>query len=556
MSSVLPLRWAPAGAPAARPGPHPGLVFAVLGAVLLMRQPLDFLAPQLNAEEGAVFFQEAYNKGFLGSLFGSEAGYYHLLLRLTAGLALLVPLEHVPLVFKVMSFAVQMLPVAYLLAGDVAGFVATPVLRVVAAALYVAGPNSSEPFLNVNNAQWHLTLAACLILLTGRRAGKARSAADTCVLVLFSLSGPFSLICTPLALWCWWRNGAAGARGACTLGPVIVVAGALVEAGYLLSGTRLTGGSEQFAGVTLLETVRILGLHGTLNSLLGMHFMWRHGAEFPAWACAVAAAAIPLLAVALFRLRNAALFVLGGLAAASVAVVFLFPLNDPRLWLNPAFGARYFYFTTLAILYTLLALVERGGWGRRLAAPLLGVALVVGVRGDFSVPALPDNQWREQIAVFRALPEGGRFYIPIHPHTDWGVTLVQKEEAEPLSIFTGLDPAGGPLRAALGPVREVNLVSDESMVTFEGFAVDPATGKPADGVVLVVDGRLYPAVIGVDSLPAVEATNDPALINAGFSRSVPSSEFEPGLHRVEILAQDETGSRLLKTEPLFFRSSS
>jgi hypothetical protein len=547
-------RWSAAGQVAARPVPRPWLVFVLLGALLFVRQPQDFLVPQLNAEEGSVFFQEAYNQGFLASFFSSEAGYYHLLLRLTAGLALLAPLEFVPFVFKFVSFAVQMLPVAYLLAADVAGFVAAPALRVAAAALYVAGPNSSEIFVNVNNAQWHLTLAGCLILLSGRQPGKVRNVVDTGVLVLFSLSGPFSLVCVPLALWCWWRDGGSGVRGAQTLGPAIVVIGALVQAGYLLSGQRL-GGAEQFAGTTLMETIRIVGLHGTLNSLLGMHFMWRHGAELPAWAPVAAAAAVPLFAVAVVRLGNAALVVLSGLAAASVAVMLLFPLNDPRLWLSPEFGPRYFFFTTLAILYTLLALVERGGWGRRLAAPLLAVALVFGVRGDFSVPVLPDTQWRDQIAVFRTLAQGERFYIPIHPHTGWGVTLVKQDRAEASEVFARPVLPEYPLFASLAPVREATPGGGETMVVFEGFAIDTTEGKPAAGVMLVVDGRHYPAVTGIESQQALAATNDPALSAAGFSRSVPSREFGPGVHRVEVWARDLTRNRLLKADPVFFVSA-
>jgi hypothetical protein len=539
---------------AARPVPHSWLVFALLGALLAVRQPQDFLAPQLNAEEGAIFFQEAYNRGFLASFFTAEAGYYHLLLRLTAGLALLGPLELVPWVFKAVSFAVQMLPVAYLLADGMAGFVVSPVFRVAVAALYVAGPNSNEIYVNATNSQWHLTLAACLILLSAWRPGKARRIADTGVLVLFSLSGPFSLVCLPLAAWRWWRDGVLGVDRTRHCGPALAVFGALVQLAYLLMGQRLAGGAEQYAGVTVPEAVRILGLHGGLNSLLGMHFVWRHGAAFPSWLPPLAAGALALVAVAVIRLRNAALAVLAGLAAVSVAVVFLFPLNDPRLWLRPEFGPRYFFFTTLALLFGLLAMAERGGWGRRVAAPLLAVALLFGVRGDFVVPPLPDNQWREQIAVFRTLPAGESFYIPIHPHQEWGVTLVKKEDPVASDPAGGLQLSAYPLFAPLGAVREVCEADGDRMVVFEGFAIDAAAGRPAGGVVLVVDGRRYPAVTGVASQEAAALTDGPAYDDAGFYRSVPAEEFGPGVHRVEVWASDDARKLLLKTTPTFLRS--
>lgn len=531
-------------------------MFALLGAVLVARQPQDFLAAQLNAEEGAVFFQEAYNNGFLRSLFTPEAGYYHLLLRLTAGLALLVPLEFVPWVFKAVSFAVQLLPVAYLLADNMAGFVVSPVLRVAVAALYVAGPNASEIYVNATNAQWHLTFAACLILLSAWRSGKARSIADTSLLAVFSLTGPFSLICVPLAAWRWWRDGTLGVDRVRNNGPVIVVIGAVVQATYLLSEKRLAGGPELFAAPTVLETVQIVGLHGTLNSLFGMHALWRWATELPSWVCVAAATLLPVALIEVVRLRNAALAVLAGLAAVSVAVVFLFPLNDPRLWLRPEFGPRYFFFTTLTLLFTLVAMVERGGMTRRIAAPLLAVALVFGIRGDFVVPPLPDNQWRDQIAVFRALPAGASFYIPIYPHQEWGLTLVKKAGPKVPNPVKGLALSQQPLLATLGPVMEVCQADGDSMVVFEGLAVDASTGRPAEGVVLVVDGRLYPTVTGVASQEADSLTADTTVDNAGFYRSIPAMEFGPGLHRVEVWARDQARNLLLKAEPRFLLSSS
>jgi len=537
------------------PVPHRWLVLLLLGAVLFARQPLDFLTPQLNAEEGAIFFQEAYNQGFFASFFSSEAGYYHLLLRLTAGLALLVPLELVPFVFKIVSFAIQMLPVAYLLADGMPGFVATPLFRVAVAVLYVAGPNSSEIYVNANNSQWHLTLAACLILLCGRRSGKVRNVLDTGVLILFALSGPFSLICVPLALWRWWRDGGLGGQGARNCGPIIVLLGAVVEAAYLFSGHRLGAGPEQFTGTSLMETIRIVGLHGTFNSLLGMHFMWRHAAAFPNWAFVAAAAAIPLLGVAMLNLRKPALVVLGALAASSVAVMFLFPLNDPRLWLNPAFGPRYFFFATIAILYTLLAMVERGGWSRRIAAPWLAVAMICGMRGDFSIPALPDSQWQEQIAVFRTLPAGKKFYIPIHPHSDWGITLVRKAGPKIPPPAMKLEVSKRPLLASLAPVMEVNPIAGERMVNFEGIAVDPTAGTAADGITLVVDGRLFPAVTGIVSQQPRATNNDPVLLAARFSRLVPSREIGPGVHRVEVWAHGDSSTRVQKSAPVYFLST-
>ena len=248
------------------------------------------------------------------------------------------------------------------------------------------------------------------------------------MLLIFAGSGPFSLVCSPLAWWSWRqrlpRRTTRGARVA----PLIVVIGAVIQFAYLLWGSRTTGGAAGYGMPTPAEIVHILALHGVCNSFLGKNFTFRHFTSFPFWAILAAGAILPGLAFLAVRLRNVALMVLLGLAGASVAVAFLFPLSDPRLMLNPNFATRYFFFTMVFILVTMLAMAERGRWWRWGALPGLTLALVVGTRGDFLVTAAPDTHWPDQIAVFRSLKPGTDFYIPVYPQPSaWGLTLRKKE---------------------------------------------------------------------------------------------------------------------------------
>lgn len=533
--------------------PHSRLVVGLLALLLLARQPADFLHPQFNAEEGAVFFQEAYNNGFLSSLSTPESGYYHLALRLTAGLALLVPLTLAPLVFKVVALAIQMLPVAYLLADGVAGYVVTPLFRILVATVYLFGPNTDEIYLNVNNSQWHLTLTASLILLSGPRTGKVRRALDALVLIVFAGSGPFSLVCAPLALWAWRKRTRDGRDHAARVAPLIVVAGAFIQGAYLFSGSRAIGGAAGYGIPTFADFMRIIALQGVSNSLLGKNFTVRYGDTFPFEAILVAGALIPVLAFVAIRLRNAALMVLLTLAGTSVAVAFVFPLNDPRLLQNPNFGPRYFFFTMLFVLATLIAMVERGRWWLWSAIPGLAIVLMFGIRGDFLISAVPNTHWPDQITAFRTLSPGEEFFIPVYPQpSEWGLTLRQKHPPNARDVFARYPSSSGHLIAAIekiGTTLPQDSRSPDQKVFFMGYAVDATSMKPAGGAFLQIDGRVFPVVTGIDSLSAAEIAREPTLGQAGFARFVPRTEVGTGTHTVRVLALNHDSSAFLRFGP-------
>ena len=78
------------------------------------RSPDVLLKPQFWAEDGAVFYQQAHEFGFLHSVLIPYSGYVHLFPRLIAGLSLLLPLSFVPLFFNLAALAVQCLPAIYI----------------------------------------------------------------------------------------------------------------------------------------------------------------------------------------------------------------------------------------------------------------------------------------------------------------------------------------------------------------------------------------------------------------------------------------------------------
>src|SRR5208282_5718589 len=93
-----------------RPWQH-GAIFLLACAVIVWRRPDAFFHAQFYAEDGHVWFADAYNLGWWPALFHTFAGYFETLPRLVASLALLVPLALVPLFFNIIAIAFQTLPV-------------------------------------------------------------------------------------------------------------------------------------------------------------------------------------------------------------------------------------------------------------------------------------------------------------------------------------------------------------------------------------------------------------------------------------------------------------
>jgi hypothetical protein len=92
-----------------------GVVFLLACAVIISRRPDAVFHVQFYAEDGHVWYADAYNLGWWPALFRTWTGYFLTLPRIAASLALLVPLYRVPLFLNLVAIFVQALPVNLLL---------------------------------------------------------------------------------------------------------------------------------------------------------------------------------------------------------------------------------------------------------------------------------------------------------------------------------------------------------------------------------------------------------------------------------------------------------
>ena len=93
------------------------IVFCATVLAILSRRPDALLNPQFHAEDGSVWYSDAYHFDWWSPLGVPHTGYFQSLPRLVAALALLVPLGRAPLVMNLGGIILQALPVTFLLSS-------------------------------------------------------------------------------------------------------------------------------------------------------------------------------------------------------------------------------------------------------------------------------------------------------------------------------------------------------------------------------------------------------------------------------------------------------
>lgn len=239
------------------------LVFLAACAIVISRRPDAIYHAQFWAEDGHVWFADAYNYGWWAALFRTQDGYFQTLPRLAASFALVVPLSVAPLVLNLVAAALQALPVNLLLSSRSSSWGSLRD-RAILAGIYLALPNCAEVSCGITESQWLLALSAFLMVAgTPPRNIKGRTF-DFIILLLFGLTGPFCIFLLPVSVylaiqrhegWRWVLTGA-------------LVALSLVQAwGLLIMDT--SGRPRVVLGDSVVMFVRIIGSQIYLGILLG-----------------------------------------------------------------------------------------------------------------------------------------------------------------------------------------------------------------------------------------------------------------------------------------------
>jgi hypothetical protein len=398
--------------------------------VVIAREPGVILHPQFYAEDGQLWFADAYNRGWLASLFRTQqAGYIEILPRIAAGFALLVPLVWAPLVMNLVGILVEAAPVPLLLSRRLADWGSLR-LRASFAALYLVLPCSHEIHVTVTNAQWYLAIFAALLLLA-RVPRRSSRWWDAALFLLIGLDGPFPLLLLPVAALYAIRR-----RESWRWAPVaILCATSLIQAGIIV---HFAGQRQSVPlGASIHGFVNIIGSHIFLATLVG------HNTLAPvvpfAWMISIAVlgsiVAVWLLWRATFELRLFSLFaaIVAAAGLGSPAVGVLRPGGSSWETLSLVSDQRYWTFAVLSLAWLFASAVfsARATQGTKALGAVFLTLMLYGICRDFRFAPLPDLHFDRYAAEFARLPRGQKIVIPENPVTitkserQWSICLVK-----------------------------------------------------------------------------------------------------------------------------------
>ncbi|HVE23716.1 MAG TPA: hypothetical protein VNC39_17240 [Acidocella sp.] len=382
--------------------------------LLLSRAPDHLLHPQLWGEDGVFWVSQAYNLGFR-CLAIPESGYLQTISRIGALLAIQLPLTAVPFIFSLIAFVIQLAPVALLLSRRGEQLIPSLLGRLLIVLLYIGEPNSSEAYVNLTNAMWHLALVAFLLVILPKPRTTTGLWLDAVVLILAGLSGPLVLFIAPIAWWELVRLRRCTGRAKTLLYAGVLTSCAVVQ-GILIAMTAMHTTEARLGqlGANFSRLVHILadqiilgGVVGgkTVERLLTQNF-WLH--TWPATLCCLLALVLGLIAFVKGQAAYRQFVVLSALIMASALKSPMVSMTAPQweLMQRPGAGDRYYIIPILAWGATLLVL-STGKWRFGLQWFARGIMLysTIGIVNDWHYFPYTHTNYYDSARIFdRATP--------------------------------------------------------------------------------------------------------------------------------------------------------
>lgn len=171
-----------------------------IAVIHITRSPNVSIQGRFWAEEGNIFFYNAWINSPLKALFTSYGGYLNLSTNATTLIARwCFPLEYAPYFTMTVGLLFQLLP-SFLLLTAKDAWLSSFKTRALAILLLLFVPESLEISLQSLHIQFNLSLSCALILILDNQATYQRWL-KLCIILLTTLSGALSVILVPLYLY-------------------------------------------------------------------------------------------------------------------------------------------------------------------------------------------------------------------------------------------------------------------------------------------------------------------------------------------------------------------
>jgi hypothetical protein len=401
------------------------LVFLFFAAIVVSRRPDVVFHAQFWAEDGKIWYADAYNLGVVLPFLHPAAGYFDTFPRLAALAGLLLPLGMVPLMFNCIAIVFQVLPAEFLLSqrckewGSVNG-------RALFAFLYLALPNSQEMHANITNTQWRLALLVLMILFAQPSRSALWNAFDLLILVFSALSGPFIIFIAAIAAILYLSEPPNRQRLRFML---ISGLGALIQGVALLFTGREERVAQAMRAATPALLIQILAKQIFLAALVGRRTLAGFSFESgPSWIIAILAVCVGIAIEGYALLKAPA--ILKALIVFSFCMLIAslaFPMTKSPQWpeLLASGGVRYWFFPMLAFMASVVWMLHRRNPPLVRAASLaLLLVMVYGIVQDWGHPRPVDFRFSDYVQRLSELPPGSTLFIPINP-AGWTMQLTK-----------------------------------------------------------------------------------------------------------------------------------
>lgn len=397
------------------------IAFVVALLVMVARRPDIVSNARLWAEDGGVYFANAYNDGRWATLLRPFGGYLQLFPRAVFDLATLLPIGAVPAFAVWIALAVRAALTAFLFSSRFSWIDWRA--KVALSAYFLLMPNLADVHANITNTHWYLGLYLLAVIVADPPRVLPWKIHDWLVLVGAGLTGPMVILLAPALIirLIAQRQGPAARRTFAGVGLAL----ALLQ--LVLLAVNRDGGHDFIYLPSALSFLQMLGSRIFLGFLTPVR-----------WSTALAAPAVALPTVAIGLIVTAAVVVSGSWRARSVALVplliliasFYTPifsgLTTQWLSLPGSTQSGYFVVANVAWAATLTIFVTTT-LPRLSNVVLAAVALVAGflILFDFTLPAVDGPDFGPQAARIAAAAPGETVSIPIAPR-GWEMVLVRR----------------------------------------------------------------------------------------------------------------------------------
>lgn len=400
------------------------VLFLFCGFILFLRRPDALLNAQFWAEDGKIWFGEAYSSGLIESIFKIYAGSFQTMMRITGVVSLIVPFRLVPLFFTMVALTIKVLPLLLIHSRRFAVIFNSKKLLWSITFVYLLLANSAETHLNLTNIGWHLSLVGFLIIIAPTIKNWSWGILDKILLTTSVLTGPFSLFLLPIAFLVA-RNKKSKST---IINLAIVSVGALIQLIILfLNGMKERGTTTDSLGASPELFVELIGRRVFATSLFGNDIALRNVSVMLLLPLVITSTSLLLYAL-LKTNSELKMFIIFSWTVFFAALISPAMGGSWEIQLN-AVNDRYWYIPSLSfliVLVSMLANIKLHNFARFMAMILLVPFIVFGTPTSFFYKERDDLDFRRYSIQFENARQGETVCIPVNPDSGWLTCLEKK----------------------------------------------------------------------------------------------------------------------------------